>query len=134
MLFRSLAATTRVTGPILWANTHLLFWLSLTPFAAAWLGENHFAAKPTALYGVTLTMSAIAYFILQTVIIRSGTIDPSVVKAFGRDAKGKLSIAAYLVAVALTLVTPWISLAIYALVALVWLIPDRRIEATIANP
>ena len=128
-----LHAAGRVNGAILWANTHLLFWLSLIPFATGWMGENQFAARPVAFYGVTLLMPAIAYYILQSLIIRSGAMHAGVVKAFGRDAKGKLSISAYVAAVGLAAISPWISIAIYVLIALVWLIPDRRIERALAD-
>ena len=131
-----LHAAKRVNGAILWANTHLLFWLSLIPFATGWMGENEFAAKPVAIYGLTLLMPAIAYYILQNAIIVSGHMHADVVKAFGRDAKGKLSIVAYAAAIGLSLLQPWISVAIYVLVAIVWLIPDSRIEKALAadNP
>ena len=128
-----LHACRRVNGAILWANTFLLFWLSLVPFATGWMGENHFAPKPVALYGVALLMPAISYYILQTIMVRSGAIDPKVVAAFGRDRKGRLSVAAYVAGIALTFVSPWISLAIYILVALVWLVPDRRVENTLGK-
>ena len=128
-----LHACSRVNGAILWANTFLLFWLSLVPFATGWMGENHFAPKPVALYGVALLMPAISYYILQTIMVRSGAIDPKVVAAFGRDRKGRLSVAAYVAGIALTFVSPWISLAIYILVALVWLVPDRRVENTLGK-
>lgn len=121
-------ATGRVNGAILWANTHLLFWLSLIPFATGWMGENHFAVRPTALYGLALLMPAVAYFVLQTVIARTGGFSDDVAAAFGRDAKGKLSIAAYASAVGLSFVSPFIALAIYVAVALMWMVPDRRIE------
>jgi len=123
-----LHATNRVTGVILWANLHLLFWLSLFPFATAWMGENHFTAAPTALYGVVLLMAAIAYFFLQQAIIRAQGPDSILKKAIGRDWKGKLSPLLYLVAIVATLLSPWISEAIYVAAALIWLIPDQRIE------
>ena len=128
-----LHALHRVNGAILWANSHLLFWLSLIPFATGWMGENHFAARPVAIYGLALLMPAIAYYILQTVMVRSGHIHETVVKAFGRDAKGKLSLVAYAAAIALAAVSPWISLALYVAVALLWLVPDRRIEKALAD-
>ena len=117
-----------VTGAILWANLHLLFWLSLFPFATAWMGENDFAALPTALYGAVLFMAAIAYVLLQQTIIRAQGPDSILRKALGGDWKGKLSPVLYLVAIAATLVSPWIAEAILVAVALIWLIPDRRIE------
>lgn len=128
-----LHATARVNGAILWANTNLLFWLSLVPFTTGWMGENHFAPKPVALYGLSLFMPAVSYFILQMAIVRSGEIDENVAKSFGRDAKGKLSIVAYAGAVALALVAPYLSMAVYALIAIVWLIPDRRIARALAK-
>ena len=128
-----LHAAHKVTGPILWANSHLLFWLSLIPFATAWMGENHFASRPVALYGVSLLMPAIAYYVLQTVLIRSGALNERVVAAFGRDAKGKLSIVGYAGGVLLSHVLPVASLALYVLIALVWLIPDRRIESAVSS-
>jgi uncharacterized membrane protein len=123
-----LHATTTVTGPILWANLHLLFWLSLFPFATGWMGENHFSALPTALYGVVLLMAAIAYYLLQLAIIRSQGRDSILKKAVGRDWKGKLSPVLYITAIVATLLTPWISEGIFVAAALIWLIPDRRIE------
>ena len=128
-----LHATQGVNGAILWANSHLLFWLSLIPFATGWMGENHFAARPVAVYGITLLMPAIAYYILQNVISRSGHMHATVVQAFGRDAKGKLSLVAYASAVGLAAISPWISVAIYVLVALAWLVPDRRIEKALVD-
>jgi uncharacterized membrane protein len=123
-----LHATTTVTGGILWANLHLLFWLSLFPFATGWMGENHFSAVPAALYGVVLLMAAIAYYLLEQMIIRSQGPDSILKKAVGRDWKGKLSPVLYLSAIVATLVSPWLAEAIYVAAALIWLIPDRRIE------
>jgi len=123
----------RVNGTILWANTHLLFWLSLIPFATAWLGENHVAALPTALYGVALLMPAIAYILLQTAIVRVNGADSSLAQALGADLKGKISPLIYIAGIALAFVNPWFSIALYVLVALIWLIPDRRIERAIAE-
>lgn len=122
-----------VSGGILWANLHLLFWLSLFPFATAWMGENHFAAAPTALYGLVLLLAAIAYWILQRAIIARQGRDSLLAAAVGRDMKGKLSPAFYILAIAATTVAPWIAWALYVAVALMWLIPDRRIERTLAN-
>jgi len=119
---------TRVTGAILWANLHLLFWLSLFPFATGWMGENHFAAVPTALYGVVLLMAAIAYYVLEQAIIRVQGPDSVLKKAVGRDWKGKLSPVLYVVAIVATLGSPWIAEALLVAAALIWLIPDRRIE------
>jgi len=121
-------ATRRVTGPILWANLYLLFWLSLLPFTTAWMGENHFAAAPSALYGTVLLMAAIAYTILQQLIIASQGPDSLLARAVRGDWKGKLSIAGYVIGIALAFVSSWIADAIYLLVALMWLVPDRRIE------
>jgi uncharacterized membrane protein len=123
-----LHASTTVTGTILWANLHLLFWLSLFPFATGWMGENHFAAVPTALYGVVLLMAAIAYYVLQQAIIRAQGPESMLKKAVGRDWKGKLSPVLYVIAIIASLVSPWIAQAIFVTVALMWLIPDRRIE------
>ena len=118
----------RVNGPILWANMHLLFWLSLIPFATGWMGENHFAAAPTALYGAVLLMAAVAYFILQGAIIRLDGADSPLARALGADRKGKASLVAYALAIAAAFWLPPVSHALYVLVALMWLIPDRRIE------
>jgi len=123
-----LHAAQTVTGPVLWANLHLLFWLSLIPFATGWMGENHFAAAPAALYGVVLLMAAIAYWILQQRIIASEGPDSMLKKAVGGDWKGKLSPLLYLAAIPLAFWWQWISLALYVIAALIWLIPDRRIE------
>jgi uncharacterized membrane protein len=123
-----LHACTAVTGSILWANLYLLFWLSLFPFATGWMGENHFTAVPTALYGVVLLMAAIAYLVLQQAIVRSQGQDSLLRKAIGRDWKGKLSLVLYIVAIVATFRSSWIAQAIFAAAALIWLIPDRRIE------
>jgi uncharacterized membrane protein len=123
----------KVTGAILWANLHLLFWLSLIPFATGWMGENHFAALPTAVYGLVLLMSAIAYWILQRMIIASQGRDSLLQKAVGGDWKGKLSPVLYLAAIVAAFRWQAISQAIYVLVALFWLVPDRRIEHTLAR-
>jgi uncharacterized membrane protein len=117
-----------VNGGILWANLHLLFWLSLFPFATAWIGENHVAPTPTALYGFGILMAAIAYYILQCAIIAKQGRDSLLAGAIGRDWKGKLSPALYLAAIPLSFVHPWIGNAVYVFVALMWLVPDRRIE------
>lgn len=121
----------KVTGSILWANLHLLFWLSLVPFATGWAGENHFSASPSLLYGIVLFMAAIAYFILQSTIIRSQGPDSVLKKAVGKDKKGKLSPFIYLLAFALTYWNSLFSLALYVLVAFIWVIPDKRIENVI---
>jgi uncharacterized membrane protein len=123
-----LHVTERVRGSVLWANVHLLFWLSLIPFVTGWMGENHFAPLPTAVYGVVLLMAAVAWLILQTAIIRGEGPQSRLARAIGRDAKGKASFVLYAVAVALAFLQPAVSLAIYVLVALAWLVPDRRFE------
>ncbi len=118
----------RVTGGILWANLHLLFWLSVVPFVTGWMGENHFAAAPTLLYGVVLFMAAVAYWILQLAIIRSQGPDSLLRTALGGDWKGKLSPLIYVVAIAVCTAAPWLAGALYGVVAIIWLVPDRRIE------
>jgi uncharacterized membrane protein len=123
----------RVTGGILWANLHLLFWLSLFPFATGWLGENNFAPTPTAVYGLIMLMAAIAYYILQLAILRAPGGNPLLASAIGNDLKGKLSILIYVAAICLSFVHQWISCALYVLVAVIWLIPDRRIEQALAR-
>jgi uncharacterized membrane protein len=120
--------TERVTGGILWANLHLLFWLSLTPFVTGWMGENHFDTLPTAIYGCVLICTAFAYIILQTVIIRHEGPDCKLAQAVKHDVKGKISIAMYLTAIPMAFVNERISDALYVGVALIWLVPDRRIE------
>ena len=127
-----LHTTSRVTGPMLWANLHLLFWLSLIPFATGWMGENHFAPAPSALYGFVLLMAAIAYWILQQLIIASHGPDSVLKKAVGGDWKGKVSPILYAVAIPMAFVSRWVSLGIYILVALTWLVPDKRIEKTLS--
>ena len=126
-------ATERVTGGVLWANLHLLFWLSLLPFATGWMGVNHFATTPTALYGVVLLLAGTAYFILQKVIIAGRKTRPLLATAIGKDWKGKLSLLLYLSAIPLAFVSPWIANGIYAAVALMWLVPDRRIERVLVE-
>ncbi len=128
-----LHACTGVTGSILWANLHLLFWLSLFPFTTGWMGENHFTAVPTALYGVVLLMAAIAYYLLQQAIIRSQGQESILKKAIGRDWKGKLSPVLYIVAIVATIRSSWIGQAVLVIAALIWLIPDRRIEKRLAT-
>lgn len=127
-----LYASTAVTGAMLWANLHLLFWLSLFPFTTGWMGENHFAALPTALYAVVLLMAAFAYLILQRTIIRAQRLDSILKKAIGRDWKGKLSPVLYVLAILATLRSPWIAQVLLVIAALIWLIPDRRIEKRFA--
>lgn len=123
----------KVTGPILWANLHLLFWLSLIPFTTGWMGEYQFAAWPTALYGVVLLMAAIAYFVLQGRIIASQGTDSLLRRAVGTDWKGKLSPVLYVIGILVAFNSHWVSKAIYVLVALMWLVPDRRIERALAR-
>ena len=120
--------TQKVTGGVLWANLHLLFWLSLFPFATAWMGENHFASDPTAIYGAVLFMAAVAYFILEQVIIANEGSASPLKKVLGRDRKGKASVILYGAGIAASFWVHWIAQGIYVLVALMWLIPDRRIE------
>jgi uncharacterized membrane protein len=127
-----LHATHRVNGRILWANMHLLFWLSLVPFVTGWMGENHFAAAPTALYGVVLLMAAVAYFILQRAILRQEGPESVLARALGSDVKGKMSPVLYVLAIVLSFVHPALGGALYALVAIIWLVPDRRIEHALA--
>jgi uncharacterized membrane protein len=121
-------ATEEVSGGILWANLHLLFWLSLFPFTTAWMGENHLAAIPTAVYGFVLLMAAIAYYVLQRTIIAKEGRDSLLAQAIGKDWKGKLSALFYFLAIPLAFVSSWIASALYVLGALLWLIPDPRIE------
>jgi uncharacterized membrane protein len=123
----------RVNGTILWANTFLLFWLSLVPFVTSWMGENHFAARPVAAYGCVLFMAAVAYFILSRCIIRHHGADSPLAAAVGADVKGKLSIVFYIAAIALSFLNQWIGFAIYWVVALMWLVPDRRIERVLSE-
>jgi uncharacterized membrane protein len=123
-----LHACAGVTGAMLWANLHLLFWLSLFPFATGWMGENHFTAVPTALYGVVLLMAAIAYSVLQQTIIRAQGHESILRKAIGRDWKGKLSLLLYVLAILGALRFAWIAQGIFVVAALIWLIPDRRIR------
>ena len=124
-------AVHEVSGAIMWANLHLLFWLSLIPFVTGWMGENHFSTLPTAVYGVVMMLSAIAYTILQLAIIRSQGTQSLLAGAIGRDRKGKFSMVAYVAAIGLAFVSSWVSIAIYVLVALIWLIPDTRIESAL---
>lgn len=127
-----LHTTVKVTGPILWANLHLLFWLSLFPFVTGWMGENHFAAAPSAVYGVVLFMAAVAYWVLQQAIIASQGDGSLLKQALGGDWKGKSSPLVYAVATLLAFWSPSLAQGLYALVALIWLIPDRRIEKALA--
>ena len=127
-----LHAAQKVNGTILWANLHLLFWLSLVPFATGWMGENHFAAVTVAVYGGLLLMAAIAYTILARVLIVCNGADSPIAIAIGRDRKGKASMAIYAVAILCARLNPWISVALYVLVAVIWFIPDSRIERVMA--
>jgi uncharacterized membrane protein len=124
-----LQAARAVDGKVLWANLHLLFWLSLVPFATGWMGENHFAPLPTAVYGVVLLLSAIAYTILQAALVALEGKEARLARAVGSDLKGKLSLAAYAAAIPLAFVREWMSDVLYVGVALLWLVPDRRIES-----
>jgi uncharacterized membrane protein len=128
-----LHATQRVNGVTLWANLHLLFWLSLVPFTTAWIGENHFDPLPVAVYGIVLLLAAIAYFILTRALISLHGHGSTLAKSIGRDRKGKISIAIYAAAIPLAFVQPWIAGACYVIVAIIWLIPDRRIESKLAE-
>jgi uncharacterized membrane protein len=128
-----LQATERVNGAILWANLHLLFWLSLIPFTTAWMGENHFASLPVALYGAVLLMAAIAYTILSRALISHHGRASLLAAAIGRDRKGYASLALYAIAIPLAFVEPAVAGGIYVLVAVIWLVPDTRIERTIAT-
>jgi uncharacterized membrane protein len=129
-----LHAVRHVNGRILWANLHLLFWLSLIPFVTGWMGENHFAAWPVAFYGAVLLFAAIAYFILTRVLISYHGRDSALAKALGKDFKGKVSVVFYAVAIPLSFVNSWLACALYVLVAVMWLIPDRRIERALVEP
>jgi len=128
-----LHVTAKVTGGVLWANLHLLFWLSLFPFTTAWMSENHFASAPSAIYGFVLLMAAIAYVLLQQRIIAAQGSDSLLHRAIGSDWKGKVSPVLYLAAIPLAFVSHWIAQAIYVAVALIWLVPDRRIERAITE-
>jgi uncharacterized membrane protein len=128
-----LQATKTINGKILWANLHLLFWLSLIPFATGWMGENHFAPLPTALYGAVLFCAGIAYILLQHLIVKHHGSNYILAQAVGRDWKGKISLGLYLAAIPLAFVNQWISDAFYIAVAAMWLIPDRRIESRISE-
>ncbi len=127
-----LHATQRVNGATLWANLHLLFWLSLIPFTTAWMGENHFAAWPVAVYGIVLLLAAIAYFILTRALIKLHGRNSTLAASIGTDRKGKISIAIYAAAIPLAFAQAWIAGACYVIVAIMWLVPDRRIERKVA--
>lgn len=128
-----LQVVNQVDGPILWANLHLLFWLSLFPFVTGWMGENHFNAWPVALYGAVLLMAGVAYFILTQALIARHGRDSKLAQAVGRDRKGKLSVLAYALAIPLAFVYPWLACALYVAVAILWVIPDRRIESILTQ-
>ena len=128
-----LHTTQQINGRILWANLHLLFWLSLVPFTTGWMGENHFAPLPTAVYGVVLLLAAVAYTILQNLIISHQGRGSKLAYAVGKDVKGKVSMLLYAVAIPSAFFDVWIAYAIYMLVALIWLTPDKRIESKIAE-
>jgi uncharacterized membrane protein len=128
-----LQAVRQVNGRILWANQHLLFWLSLIPFATGWMGENNFATWPVALYGIVLLFSAIAYTILTRTLIQHHGQDSPLAIALGRDIKGKVSIAIYALAIILAFANSWLSCALYVFITVLWLIPDRRIERTLTS-
>jgi uncharacterized membrane protein len=126
-------AVERVNGSVLWANLHLLFWLSLVPFATAWMGENEFAAVPVALYGVVLLGAACAYYVMTRVLLASHAPDSLLARALGSDFKGRVSILIYAVAIAGAFQLPWLSGLLYLLVAVIWLVPDRRFERLVAS-
>jgi len=126
-----LHAVKKVNGPILWANTHLLFWLSLVPFTTAWMGENHFTTWPVFLYAVNLLASAVAYTIMTIVAVRTHGPDSDIAKAVGRDRKGNISLFFYVISIPLTFFSPMAACACFAIVALIWLVPDRRIERVV---
>jgi uncharacterized membrane protein len=123
----------QVTGRVLWTNLHLLFWLSLLPFVSGWLGENHFSPVPSALYGFVLLMAALAYWLLSKAIIAADGPESLLAKAIGKDRKGNLSIVLYAIAMCLAFVNHWLALAIYVFVALLWLIPDKRVEKVLID-
>jgi uncharacterized membrane protein len=123
-----LHAAETVSGAALWANLHLLFWLSLIPFVTAWMNENYLASAPVALYGFILLMSAVAYYLLGRILIRDNGPDCALAHAFGRDKKGIASIVIYIVGIATTLLSAWVAILLYVVVAIMWFVPDRRIE------
>jgi uncharacterized membrane protein len=128
-----LTAVERISGSALWANLHLLFWLSLVPFVTAWMSENHFPTVPTAVYGILLLAAAIAYYILQLTLLRAAGPDSLLATAVGDDLKGKLSPVIYCIGIGLCFVDRWLGIAAYTLVALIWLLPDRRVERLLAG-
>jgi uncharacterized membrane protein len=123
-----LSAVQRVSGATLWANLHLLFWLSLVPFMTAWMSENDFPSVPTGVYGIVLLAAALAYYLLQTTLLRAAGKDSVLASAIGRDLKGKLSPLLYALGIGLSFANRWLGLAVYVLIALIWLVPDRRVE------
>jgi uncharacterized membrane protein len=129
-----LHATNRISGGVLWANLHLLFWLSLIPFTTGWMGENHFQAVPTAIYGLVLLMSSIAYYVLARALLAAEGPGSKLAAAIGSDAKGRVSTLLYLLALPLAFVRPFLAIALYVLVSLIWLVPDRRIERRLEEP
>jgi uncharacterized membrane protein len=124
-------ATQKISGGAMWANNHLLFWLSLMPFASGWMGENHFTKWPVIVYGLVLIMNSIAYYILVRCLLKANGKDSTLAKALGSDVKGKISTAIYAVGIAIAFFNTWISLASYTIVAIIWLVPDKRIENTL---
>jgi uncharacterized membrane protein len=128
-----LAVVSRVSGAALWANLHLLFWLSLTPFCTAWMSRNHFPTTPVAVYGIVLLASAIAYYVLQTTLLRAEGNKSQLRAAIGNDAKGKASPVLYCLGIGLTFADRWLGVAVYVIVALIWLVPDRRVERHLAS-
>jgi uncharacterized membrane protein len=126
-------ATQKISGAAMWANNHLLFWLSLMPFASGWMGENHFTKWPVIVYGVVLIMNSIAYYILVRSLLKANGKDSTLAKALGSDVKGKISTLIYAIGIGTAFFNSWISLGLYAVVAIIWLIPDRRIEKTIGE-
>ena len=129
-----MAAVSRITGGAMWANLHLLFWLSLTPFSTAWMSTNKFPTTPVAFYGINLLASAIAYYVLQSALIRADGAESRLRAAVRSDAKGKLSPVLYCLGIGLTFVDRWFGVAVYVIVALIWLVPDRRVERHLAAP
>jgi len=126
-------AVKQVRGGVLWANLHLLFWLSIIPFVTSWMGENHFSRWPVIMYGVVLLMNALAFILLSKILVIQAGPDSTLAKAVGKDRKGAISLAIYIVSVGVAFVNPTISLALYTLVAIIWFIPDRRIERVLLN-
>ncbi len=129
-----LHAVRQVNGRVLWANLHLLFWLSLVPFVTGWMGENNFAPWPVAAYGVVLLCAAVAYYILARVLVSHHGRDSALARALGKDFKGKVSVVFYAAAIPLSFVRWWLACALYVTVAVMWLVPDRRIERALTEP